>query len=118
MEQVFKLPRGTFSNLRKENSQITFKVNPNYRELNASQIASRIGKQRIFNLIIIKPLIYFFHYLIHMFLEDLANVIKDLTGYHIKETGIGDKVRFLHFCVCVCCSHFYPFFILTLLFYF
>lgn len=44
LEQLFKLPRGTFSNLRKENFQITFKVNPNYRELNASSVASQIGE--------------------------------------------------------------------------
>lgn len=68
LEQLFKLPRGTFSNLRKENFQITFKVNPNYRELNASSVASQI--------------------------EDYANVIKNITGYSIKETGIGDKIHF------------------------
>ncbi|KAH7639486.1 tyrosine phosphatase IA-2 [Dermatophagoides farinae] len=65
IEQVFNLPRGTFSNLRKENFQITFKVNPNYLELNASQVASRI--------------------------EDMAQLIQDITGYLVKEAGIGDK---------------------------
>ena len=44
LEQVFRLPRGTFSNLRLEKQQITFKVNPNYRDLNASQVAGKIGE--------------------------------------------------------------------------
>lgn len=67
IEQIFNLPRGTFSNLRKENYKITFKVNPNYLELNASQVASRI--------------------------EDSADLIHDITGYMVKETGIGDKIH-------------------------
>ncbi|KAI7685861.1 hypothetical protein SSS_09853 [Sarcoptes scabiei] len=67
IEQIFNLPRGTFSNLRKEDYQITFKVNPNYLELNASQIASRI--------------------------EDSAKLIKEITGYLVIESGIGDHTK-------------------------
>lgn len=91
LEQVFKLPRGTFSNLRIEERALTFKVNPNYRDLNASQVASRIGEYSIAAFcvtIVHQPAVSLFS----PGLEDLSNVIKDLTGYAVQETGIGDKV--------------------------
>lgn len=96
LEQLFKLPRGTFSNLRKENFQITFKVNPNYRELNASSVASQIGTFIIENKIELFCFVYYNFCCVYVcFAEDYANVIKNITGYSIKETGIGDKVLVL-----------------------
>lgn len=91
LEQVFKLPRGTFSNLRIEERALTFKVNPNYRDLNASQVASRIGEysSAAQQLPTNQQCSSF-----PRFIEDLSSIIKDLTGYAVQETGIGDKVSF------------------------
>ncbi|KFM58819.1 hypothetical protein X975_10782, partial [Stegodyphus mimosarum] len=37
---MLNLPRGSFSNVRLDGRQITFKVNPNTQHLNASDVAA------------------------------------------------------------------------------
>jgi receptor-type tyrosine-protein phosphatase N len=69
LEQLLKLPTGTFSNVRKDKdkAQVTFKVNPNRRDLNASQIAAKI--------------------------EDMSKEVKSRSGFTVVESGIGDKTK-------------------------
>ncbi|CAG2173851.1 unnamed protein product [Oppiella nova] len=46
LEQLVRVPKGTFSNVRpdKDNrAEVTFKVNPNRKDLNASLVAAQIG---------------------------------------------------------------------------
>lgn len=68
LEKVLDLPRGTFSNIRVNESQVTFKVNPNKHKLNASDVAAEAEKH--------------------------SSQLKGLTGQEVASAGIGDKVKF------------------------
>lgn len=67
LEQLLRVPKGTFSNVRKDKAQVTFKVNPNLQDLNASQVAAKI--------------------------EDMSKEVKNRMGFTIEESGIGDKTK-------------------------
>ncbi|GIY71048.1 hypothetical protein CEXT_312421 [Caerostris extrusa] len=43
-EKYLDLDRGTFSNVKVNGQEITFKVNPNVKGLNASEVAVKAGK--------------------------------------------------------------------------
>ncbi|GIY07690.1 hypothetical protein CDAR_26521 [Caerostris darwini] len=44
LEKYLDLDRGSFSNVKVNGQEITFKVNPNVKGLNASEVAVKAGK--------------------------------------------------------------------------
>ncbi|XP_055937784.1 receptor-type tyrosine-protein phosphatase N2-like [Argiope bruennichi] len=68
LEKYLDLDRGSFSNVKVNGRIVTFKVNPNSKGLNASEVSTRA--------------------------QSLANEIKKQTGLTVEGANIGDKVPY------------------------
>jgi len=67
LEKQLRLPEGTFTNIRVDKNQVTFKVNRNDRGLNASEIAVKT--------------------------DQVKGLLEKRTGNEVVATGIGDQTK-------------------------